>query len=134
MQLTSTKTGATRATKPVEHTNTTYVTHSATIGIENNKSTGKVTHFSVMLHDVDRLWLLRLTREEAIELRGWITSQIDSEVAAPEPVATDNWSARCNCRNGHPSSSGRCNARPLEGLPTGICDHCTRACADYLNR
>ena len=48
-------------------------------------------------------------------------------------VSLPRWSARCDCRNGHGSASGRCNARDVTdptAKPGGavLCESCRRDC------
>jgi len=117
MRLESTKTGATRNTQPIEHTDTTYVTHSATYGVENNQSTNKVTHFTVCLHDVKRLYALKITRREAIELRSWIDSQIQGERVYEELIGYRNRNVTVGAPD-FPKTCPTCSA-PFTRISTG---------------
>lgn len=49
-----------------------------------------------------------------------------------DPAKNRFWVARCECRNGHNSSSGRCNTRDIVGtrMPGGaiFCDRCRDEC------
>lgn len=50
---------------------------------------------------------------------------------------TPQWSARCDCRNDHNSSSGRCNARDVtdpHAVPGGavLCELCRLHCTAHV--
>lgn len=58
-----------------------------------------------------------------------LDAEIDEKKSASDELIVfeppSNWSARCNCYNGHASASGRCNARDIKG---DYCERCVKQC------